>query len=125
SLIITSKSFPNAYDRVSVIRGSSSTMSKLGLAFSGMGLDAFQEGAFKRRFLVVFPQAVRRPGVGERAAVQDGDPVANLLDVRQRVRRQQKSASLGLQLEQQGLGARARLGIEAAHRLVQDVQVAH
>src|SRR5882672_10348814 len=124
SLTITSKSFPSAYDRVSVVGGSSKKISRLGLAFSGMGFDAFQEGAFQRRFLVLQKQVPRRPGVGEPAAVQDGDLIADLFDVGERVRRQQYGPALGFHPEQQRLGASARLGIEAAHRLVENVQVA-
>src|SRR5580765_634361 len=121
---MTSKSFPRAYASVSVISGSSSTTSRLGLALSGMGFDAFQKGAFQGRFLVLLAKPTGCAGVGECSVVQDGELVANLLDVGERVRREQYRSPLGPQLEQQPLGARACQRIEPAHRFVQNVQIA-
>src|SRR5262245_9590803 len=121
---MTWKSFPSAYESVSVIGGSSSTMSRLGLEFSGMGFDAFQESALERRVAVVLAQSARRSRESESSVVQDRDLVADFLDVRERMRSEEQSPSFGLELQEQLLRARARLGVEAAHRLVEDVQLA-
>src|SRR6185295_2501746 len=96
--------------------GSSSTTRRLGRGFSGMGFDAFQEGALERRLAVALAQSARRAGVGHLSPVQNGDAVANLLGVGERMRGEQHSSPLRLELQEQVLGAGTRLGVEAAHR---------
>src|SRR5256885_9826417 len=124
SLTMTSKSFPRAYERVSVMRGSSSTIKRLGRGFSGMGFDAFQESTFQRRFPVALAQSAGRAGVGHRSSVENGDAVANLLDVGERMRAEKQGSPLGLEVQEQVLGAVACLGVQAAHRLVENVNIA-
>src|SRR5882762_5777959 len=104
--------------------GSSSTISKLGWVASGMSFDAFQEGALQRRFPVELAQSARRAGVGNRSPVQNSDAVANLLDVDERMRGEKQRAPLRLEVQEQVLGAAARLGVQAAHRFVENVQIA-
>src|SRR5436309_4495390 len=104
--------------------GSSSTIKRLGWESSGMGFDAFQEGALERRFPVALAQSAGRARVGHRTPVQNGDAVANLLDVGQRMRSEEQRSPLGLETQDQVLGAVARLGVQAAHRFVEHVQIA-
>src|SRR5436190_1048658 len=104
--------------------GSSSTIKRLGWRSSGMGFDTFQEGALERRFPVALAQSAGRAGVGHRPPVQNGDAVANLLDVGQRMRGEEQRSPLRLEVQEQVLGAVARLGIQAAHRFVENVQIA-
>src|SRR5882672_1474492 len=87
--------------------GSSSTIRRLGRGFSGMGFDAFQEGALQRRFPVALAQSARRAGVRHLSPVQNGDAVANLLGVGERMRGEQQSSPLRLELRSKSL-ARAR-----------------
>src|SRR5258708_25233252 len=104
--------------------GSSSTISRLGFAFSGMSLDAFQEGALERRFAVALAQSARRADVGGRPQVQDDHLVANFLDVGERVGDEEHGPAIRLELQKQVLRADARSCVQAAHRLVEDVQIA-
>src|SRR6267378_3981442 len=104
--------------------GSSSTISRLGRGASGMGFDAFQEGALQRRFPVELAQSARRAGVGNRPRVQNSDAVANLLDLGERMRGEKQGSPFRLEVQEQVLGAGARLGIEAGHRFVENVQIA-
>src|SRR5882762_8763984 len=104
--------------------GSSSTISRLGRVASGMSFDAFQEGALERRFPVELAQSARRAGVGNRSPVQNSDAVANLLDIGERMRGEKQGSPLRLELQEQVLGAGARLGIQAAHRFVENVEIA-
>src|SRR2546426_11162144 len=104
--------------------GSSSTISRLGFAFSGMSLDAFQEGALKRRFAVALAQPARSADVSERPQVQDDHLVANFLDVGERVGDEEHGPAIRLELQKQVLRADARSCVQAAHRLVEDVQIA-
>src|SRR5713226_4353766 len=104
--------------------GSSSTISRLGFAFSAMSLDAFQEGALKRRFAVALAQSARRADVGGCPQVQDDHVVANFLDVGERVGGKEDGPAIRLELQKQVLRAHARSCVQAAHRLVEDVQIA-
>src|SRR5258706_348186 len=104
--------------------GSSSTIRRLGRGFSGMGFDAFQEGTLQRRFAVALAQSAGRAGVGHLSLVQYGDAVANLLGVGERMRGEKQGSPLRLELEEQVLGAGARLGVQAAHRFVENVKIA-
>src|SRR3977135_485398 len=104
--------------------GSSSTIKRLGRRSSGMGFDAFQEGALKRRFPVALAQSAGRARVGHRSLVENGDAVANLLDVGERMRGEKQGSPFGLEVQEQVLGAVARLGVQAAHGLVEDVHIA-
>src|SRR5882762_4413780 len=99
--------------------GSSSTIKRLGRRSSGIGFDAFQEGALKRRFPVALAQSARRAGVGHRSPVQNGDAVANLFDLGQRMRGEKQGSPLRLEVQEQVLGAGARLGVQAAQRFVE------
>src|SRR5882724_1390906 len=99
-------------------------MSRLGLALSGMGFDAFQEGAFERGVAVAISQAGRRSGICQGSFVQDGDLIADFLDVGERVRGEKQGSSFGFHPKQQISGAGTCQGIEAGHRLVENVQVA-
>src|SRR5438552_13075528 len=124
SLTMTSKSFPSAYERVSVMSGSSSTIKRLGRRSSGMGFDAFQEGALQRRFPVALAQSAGRARVGHRSRVENRDAVADLLDVGERMGGEKEGSPLGLEVQEQVPGAVACLGVQAAHRLVENVQIA-
>src|SRR3981189_2542936 len=104
--------------------GSSSTIRRLGREASGMGFDAFQEGALQRRFAVALAQSARRAGVGHRSPVQNADAVANLLGVGERMRGEKQGSPLRLELQEQVLGAGARLGVPAAHRFVENAKIA-
>src|SRR6266702_1745153 len=104
--------------------GSSSTIKRLGWGSSGMGFDAFQEGALQGRFPVTLAQSARGAGVGHRSPVQNGDAVANLLGVGERMRGEKRGSPLGLELQEQVLGVGARLGVQAAHRFVENVKIA-
>src|SRR5438477_7178861 len=104
--------------------GSSSTINRLGRGFSGMGFDAFQEGALQRRFPVALAQSARRARVGHRSLVENRDAVADLLDVGERMRGEKQGSPLGLEVQEQVPGAVACLGVQAAHGLVENVQIA-
>src|SRR6266852_1162473 len=104
--------------------GSSSTIRRLGRGSSGMGFDAFQEGALQRRFPVALAQSARRAGISESSPVKDGHIVANLLDVCERMRGEKQSSPLRNELQDQFFRAGTRLGVQAAHRFVQDVEIA-
>src|SRR6266571_4463982 len=90
-----------------------------------MGFDAFQEGALQRGFPVALAQSAGRAGVGHRSPVQNGDAVANLLDVGERMRGEKQGSPFGLEVQEQVLGAVACLGVQAAHRFVEyrDLQI--
>src|SRR5204863_307561 len=104
--------------------GSSSTINRLGWRSSGMGFDAFQEGALQRRFPVALAQPAGRAHVGHRSLVENRDAVADLLDVGERMRGEKQGSPLGLEVQEQVPGAIACLGVQAAHRLVENVQIA-
>src|SRR5256885_13044681 len=81
--------------------GSSSTINRLGWRSSGMGFDAFQEGALQRRFPVALAQPAGRARVGHRSLVENGDAVADLLDVGERMRGEKQGSPLGLEVQEQ------------------------
>src|SRR5260370_41158894 len=104
--------------------GSSSTISRLGWGSSGMSFDAFQEGALQRRFPVALAQSARRAGISERSQMQDAQLVADFLDGGERMRGEKQGSALRHELQNQVLRAGARLGVQAAHRFVQDIEIA-
>src|SRR5712691_10982934 len=104
--------------------GSSSTISRLGRGSSGMSFYAFQEGALQRRFSVARAQSARRAGISERSSVQHGHIVTDFLDVGERMRGEKQGSPLRHELQYQVLRAGARLGVQAAQRFVQDVEIA-
>src|SRR5204863_9041877 len=104
--------------------GSSSTINRLGWRSSGMGFDAFQEGALQRRFPVALAQPAGRAHVGHRSLVENRDAVADLLDVGERMRGEKQGWPLGLEVQEQVSAAIACLWVQAAHRLVGDVPIA-
>src|SRR6266446_2880658 len=104
--------------------GSSSTISRLGFVFSAMGLDASQESALERGFAVALAQSERRANVGERPRMQNDHPVAHFLDVGERMRDEEHGPAIRLDLQKQVLCADARYRVQAAHRFVENVQIA-
>src|SRR5713101_8576775 len=104
--------------------GSSSTISRLGRGASGMSFDTFKEGALQGRIPVELAQSARRAGVGNRSPVQNSDAVANLIDVGERMRGEKQGSPFRLEVQEQVLGAGARLGVQAGHRFVENVQIA-
>src|SRR5437764_12368156 len=104
--------------------GSSSTINRLGWRSSGMGFDALPEGALQRRFPGAVAQSAGRARVGHRSLVENRDAVADLLDVGERMRGEKQGSPLALEVQEQVPGAIACLGVQAAHRLVDNVQIA-
>src|SRR5215831_10977065 len=107
--------------------GSSSTISKLGFAFSGMfrvrGSYAFQESLLQSALSLLLPQFRRRAEERQPAFVQDGHMVADFLDVCERMGREECRSTLGFFPKEQVLYLGARLGVEASHGLIEQVQL--
>src|SRR3972149_9478183 len=94
------------------MRGSSSTISRLGFWSSAMfgGLDALQECVLRRGLAVALAQYSRGAGKGEASPVEDEHMVADFLDVRKGMRGEQHGSALGMEPREDGLDARARRG---------------
>src|SRR3954462_4003668 len=114
---MTSKSLPSAYASVSVMSGSSSTISRLGLALSGMAPAirigyAPEKGVFQSALPVALEQPRRRAVVGQPPLVQHRHMVADFLDVREGMRRQKYRSALRFTLQERALDVRACPRIE-------------
>src|SRR6185295_7863752 len=98
--------------------GSSSTISRLGLA-SGMALAICrfytpQKGVFETALAVASEQPRRRPEVGQPPFVQHRHMVADFPDVREQMRGQKDRFARRLLLQQHALEAGAGPGVEPA-----------
>src|SRR5450830_1133337 len=85
--------------------------------------DAAQEGLLQAVGAVLRAATGRRAGVGDAAVMQDGHAVAQLVDVGQRVRREEHGGATVAQAQQLALEQRAGLRVESAHRLVEHVDL--
>src|SRR5688572_24240836 len=124
----TAYSVPSAKASVSVISGSSSTTRRAGF---GLGdacgfviSDASQEGTLQISLGVALAKRARAAAEAHAPALQHADGGAEFLDVGEDMRGEEKRAALGGKASQHGLNRHARRRIEAAHRLVQHIQVA-